>query len=97
MRDFDRIVDGVWSMTTAEDFRQPHTTGPRPFGLRLAHAYVDRLFAASIDNGDVIRAFDRSFNLEDFGEALFAPRIAWHALRTKVPECPLDRVPLPQA
>ena len=33
----------------------------------------------------MLRAFNVSFNLEDFGEALRTPRILWRALRTRVP------------
>ena len=97
LADFERIVDAVWSMTTAEDFRHRRTTGARPFGLRLVHAYLDRIHAASLRHPEVVRAFDRAANLEDFGGGLLEPRIAWRVLGTVPPPRPLERVERPSA
>lgn len=93
-KEIARIIDAVWATTTAEDFRMPGTTGPRPFGLRLMHAYVDRIFTAAARSPEVVHALDVSFNLEDFGEALRTPKMIWTALRTR-PAVPLGTVEVP--
>lgn len=94
--DFERIVDSVWSMTTAEDFRHACTTGVRPLGLRFVHAHLDRIHAASLHHPEVLKAFDRSVNLEDFGESLFDPRIAYRALSARLPTKPPTHVDVPR-
>jgi len=71
-------------MATSEDLRLPQTTGgKRNLGIRLAHAYFDRIVRLTTEREDVRLTFLRCMHMLDGSGALFSPRILRAALHSR--------------
>ena len=75
-----KAVWDAWLLATGEDFRFPTTIGHRPFGVGLAHRYIDRVVRAASVDGSVFIAFARVSNLQAAPSTLFRPGIAARTL-----------------
>jgi 2-polyprenyl-6-methoxyphenol hydroxylase-like FAD-dependent oxidoreductase len=77
-----RINAAPWRLATSEDLRLPQTTGARAtLGVRLLHAYFDRIARLTTARPDVRLTFLRVMHMLDTPAALFAPRVLAAALR----------------
>ena len=65
-----------WLLATAEDFRYPQTTGPRPPVLPLLHWYLGKLYAATEHDGYLVARFLRVMHMHRSPATLFAPPVA---------------------
>jgi 2-polyprenyl-6-methoxyphenol hydroxylase-like FAD-dependent oxidoreductase len=89
VRRFDRALARVyascWQLATGEDLRLPQAVGGRRnLGLRLLHAYMDRVTQLTTTRRDVRLAFLRTMHMLDEPTALFRPAILWAVARTMV-------------
>jgi len=77
------FLTDVWGMATGADFRIPETVGQRPALLSLVTAYMDAVFAASMEDAVVRREIVEVINLLKTPAALFAlPVIVRAAMST---------------
>lgn len=95
-RAFARAAGFPWAAATSADFRSPETRGERTPGLRVVHAYLDRVFAASVEDRGVSRALGLVFNLAASPLTMYGPRVMWSALRRPARKPLLGPVALPQ-
>jgi len=82
------LIDSVWTLSTASDFRLSHVTGDRPKGLWLTHRVNDLYTRATLRDADTHRLFLRVVNLQARSEVLARPDHllrAWRASRTPPP------------
>ncbi len=68
-----KIVANPWMLATASDFLYPQTLGKRPFGVRLLHWYLVRLFQSCAWNKTIALRFYRVLNFLDPPGVLFRP------------------------
>jgi 2-polyprenyl-6-methoxyphenol hydroxylase-like FAD-dependent oxidoreductase len=78
-----KVVDMAWQLAVGEDFRSPDTTGPKPTGLAVLNAYVERVHVATHSDIDVYRAFLDVMNLVQPGTSLLRPGMIWRVLRAR--------------
>jgi 2-polyprenyl-6-methoxyphenol hydroxylase-like FAD-dependent oxidoreductase len=95
-RAFARAVEFPWMSATGEDFRLETTRGERSRGLRVLHAYLDRVFAAGVKDPDLARRMIQVFNLAESPLTLYSPAVVWAALRQRAPRPLLGPLPLPE-
>jgi 2-polyprenyl-6-methoxyphenol hydroxylase-like FAD-dependent oxidoreductase len=76
-----RIIDVPWRFAVGADFAYPQTTGPRPRGGRLLHAYSRRLQLVAQDDPRVRRTFTQVQHLIRPPSALFTPVMLGRVLR----------------
>jgi 2-polyprenyl-6-methoxyphenol hydroxylase-like FAD-dependent oxidoreductase len=88
------LVAPVWSTATLEDFRYGGTRGEAPLATRLAHRYVDAVFALVPHDAWASERVSRVLQLLEPSSALFAPAMLrrivaarWFGRRS-VPELP---------
>jgi pimeloyl-ACP methyl ester carboxylesterase/2-polyprenyl-6-methoxyphenol hydroxylase-like FAD-dependent oxidoreductase len=75
------IVDQAWEFAGGADLAQPLVRARRPARVRLANAYLRRLFAAAAQDEELATAFIRVSGLIDRPRALLRPAIARRVLR----------------
>jgi 2-polyprenyl-6-methoxyphenol hydroxylase-like FAD-dependent oxidoreductase len=75
-----KIVANPWLLATTSDFLYPQTRGKRPFGIRLLHWYLVRLFEQCAWNKTVLLRFYRVLNFLDEPGVLFRPSTIFHVL-----------------
>jgi 2-polyprenyl-6-methoxyphenol hydroxylase-like FAD-dependent oxidoreductase len=75
------IVDVPWQLAVGEDFRFPHTTGPKPAGVDFINHYVAMVHRATLSDAEVGKAFLNVMNLAAAPTSLFHPRILWRVLK----------------
>jgi 2-polyprenyl-6-methoxyphenol hydroxylase-like FAD-dependent oxidoreductase len=76
-----KVVDIPWSMAVGNDLRMPEVAGPRPFGVRVINAYLERLHKAAHHDPAVALAFHRVGNLLAPPPSVLHPRIALRVLK----------------
>jgi 2-polyprenyl-6-methoxyphenol hydroxylase-like FAD-dependent oxidoreductase len=80
-------LETAWMFATGEDLRYPGAVGGSVgMGLKIMHAYTDRVIAASTQDHDVRLNLLRVMHLLEGPGVLFSPRIAWKALRGPSPD-----------
>lgn len=83
-RHLRRAVDSVWRISATEDFRLPHVTGNRPYGLWFAHRVSSLYTRATLKDAEMHRLFLLVLNFQARPEALMRPdnlARAWLASR----------------
>lgn len=75
------VVDVPWQLAVGEDFRFPHTGGPKPAGIDVLNRYVAMVHRATQHDPEVTRAFLRVMNLLAPPASLMAPGIVLRVLR----------------
>lgn len=88
-RDLKRAVDTVWQVSAGEDFRLPHVTGDRPFGLWFGHRVSSLYTRATLRDPAMHGLFLRVLNFQTGPEALLRPDNLARALAA-------SRRPLPE-
>ena len=68
-----KIIANPWLLATTSDFLYPQTRGKRPFGIRLMHWYLTRLFESCAWNKSVLLRFYRVLNFLKGPGVLFRP------------------------
>ncbi|HTU93826.1 MAG TPA: hypothetical protein VMF69_27345 [Gemmataceae bacterium] len=68
-----KIVANPWFLATTSDFFYPRTRGKRPFGTKILHWYVRRVFELCAWNKAVLLRFYRVMHFIDQPTALFYP------------------------
>jgi hypothetical protein len=76
-----KVVEVPWSLATSEGGRYPQAEGYRPAGATFLQWYIAHLFALSETRSDVYGPFMQVLNLLKDPPTLFAPTIAWQALK----------------
>jgi 2-polyprenyl-6-methoxyphenol hydroxylase-like FAD-dependent oxidoreductase len=94
-RVFARTIEFPWMAATGEDFRLETTRGERTRGVRVMHAYLDRVFAASVKDADIARKLIQVFNLTASPLELYSPLVLWKALKQPAPRPVLGPLPPP--
>ena len=75
------VVGAAWESAAGGDLAFPGVTGRRTASMRLAAAYLPRLFRAATRDGDLARAVVRVVGMVDAPETLLRPRVVAGALR----------------
>lgn len=71
-----RINAAPWRLATSEDLRLPQATGGQAtIGVRLLHAYFDRIVHLTTTRPDIRLSFLRVMHMLDSPSALFSPRV----------------------
>jgi 2-polyprenyl-6-methoxyphenol hydroxylase-like FAD-dependent oxidoreductase len=68
-----KVIANPWFLATTSDFFYPRTHGERPFGTKLLHWYVRRLFELCAWNRTILLRFYRVMHFLDPPAALFHP------------------------
>ncbi len=76
-----KVVDRPWMVATGADFIYPDTAGRRPPGQATINRYVDRVTRAAATDEVANAALSAVQHLLEPPSSLFAPRVAWRALR----------------
>jgi 2-polyprenyl-6-methoxyphenol hydroxylase-like FAD-dependent oxidoreductase len=76
-------VGVAWDMAVGADLALPDVAGPRPLGVRLSNAWVDRLLKAAEHDTHVAERFGAVAELLAPPTVLFAPRVVWRVLRAR--------------
>jgi len=76
-----KVIANPWFLATTSDFFYPQTRGQRPFGTKLLHWYVDRLFKLCSWNKPVLLRFYRVMHFIDPPAVLFHPHAIFHVLK----------------
>ncbi len=76
-----KIVANPWFLATTSDYFYPQTRGKRPFGTKLLHWYVRRLFELCASNRAVLLRFYRVMHFIDRPRALFHPYAAFQVIK----------------
>ncbi|MCM3669185.1 FAD-dependent monooxygenase [Mesobacillus maritimus] len=91
-QEFQRVLSIPWLIASIEDFRFPHTTGNRFFGLSFLQGYIKRVMLACSDNQIVYEKFMNVLHLKAHPATLFAPKMIKSILfKTVTPRHNLDK------
>jgi 2-polyprenyl-6-methoxyphenol hydroxylase-like FAD-dependent oxidoreductase len=77
-----KIIGNPWFLATTSDFLYPRTRGKRPFGTKLLHWYVRRLFELCARNKYMLLRFYRVMHFIDHPLALFRPYEAFQVIKS---------------
>ncbi|MGK4584678.1 FAD-dependent oxidoreductase [Kitasatospora sp. HPMI-4] len=83
--DLAKVIDAPWEMSAGADLGFPEVEGRRTLKSRLGNAYVSRLQAAAVGDGELSVAFLRTAGLVDGPQALMRPRVLARVLRRPAP------------
>ena len=83
-RRLSKIIDVPWEVSAGGDLAFPGVPGERPFKVRMANGYINRLHRAAAANGALTSTFFRVAGLVDPPTALFRPRVLAATLRHRV-------------
>jgi 2-polyprenyl-6-methoxyphenol hydroxylase-like FAD-dependent oxidoreductase len=77
-----KILINPWFLATTSDFFYPRTRGERPFGTKLLHWYVGRLFELCAWDRSVLLQFYRVMHFIDQPAALFRPYEVFQVIKS---------------
>jgi len=80
-RDISRVINVPWDISAGSDLGFPEVPGRRPLKVRMGNAYMAKLQAAAVHDGQVTRTFMRVAGLVDPPQALMYPSMMWRVLR----------------
>lgn len=80
-RAVERISRVPWEVTSIEAFRYTSVAGPRPWGLRLSHRLLDRIYARSTIDPRIYRAFGEVMMLHRGPAHFLRPDLLWRLFR----------------
>ena len=77
-----KILFNPWFLATTSDFFYPRTRGERPFGTKLLHWYVGRLFELCAWNRPMLLRFYRVMHFLDQPTVLFHPYAVFQVIKS---------------
>ncbi|MEV0459909.1 NAD(P)/FAD-dependent oxidoreductase [Catellatospora methionotrophica] len=79
--DISRDIDAPWEVSAGADLGYPEVPGHRSLKTRVANAYMAKVQAAAVHDGEVTNAFFRTAGLIDPPQRLFRPSTVLKVLR----------------
>jgi 2-polyprenyl-6-methoxyphenol hydroxylase-like FAD-dependent oxidoreductase len=67
------VIDSPWDIAVGADLAFSQVPGPRPAKVRFVNAYLPRLHAAAVDDGELALSMIRVIGLKDRPEGLIRP------------------------
>ncbi|WP_335936519.1 FAD-dependent oxidoreductase [Streptomyces sp. PTD5-9] len=80
-RDIAKVIDVPWDFSAGGDLGFPEVEGRRTAKVRMGGAYMARLQAAAVHDGEVTGTFMRVAGLVEPPQALMSPRMMFRVLR----------------
>ncbi|MFF9347153.1 FAD-dependent oxidoreductase [Streptomyces sp. NPDC014734] len=81
LRDIAQVIDVPWDFSAGADLGFPEVEGRRTAKVRMGGAYMARLQAAAVHDGEVTGTFMRVAGLVEPPQALMSPRMMFRVLR----------------
>jgi 2-polyprenyl-6-methoxyphenol hydroxylase-like FAD-dependent oxidoreductase len=80
-KDIAAVIDIPWDIAVGADLAFPQVPGQRPAKVRFVNAYLPRLHAAAVDDGELALSMIRVIGLKDRPEGLIRPDRMLRVLR----------------
>lgn len=95
-RDVSAVIEVPWGISAGGDLGFPEVEGKRSLSARMGNAYMNRLQAAAVHDGEVTRTFMRVAGLVESPKALMRPGMLLRVLGRSGRTAPRPRVAVGQ-